>query len=217
MKHTELKIIAAVSRIVTQVCDQILGDRTTAPLVVALSCQKALLHFKIQSECIYGNAAWIEIQANNQPTWVGSWDPGVHFWVQTQFQEIVDLNILLTPKNLFCAPLLWSYEVPRFYRYQPMGIAEMSTQDPKEIQIFTSINEHIDSLLLELNLEKTLSSSDFPIEPILCSDRQLLDDDQKSFAQFDRALGVYGIPALYEKVFSPADQENSCGCETSCH
>src|SRR3954447_25547116 len=90
--ETSLPIIASVSRVVTRVVDRITGDRVDFPLLVAAACVEALKRFGIESRVMYGQVAWIEVLEDNSLVWAGCWGQNYHFWVATQFGEVVDLN-----------------------------------------------------------------------------------------------------------------------------
>src|SRR5690349_3458324 len=92
---TPLAVIANVSRVVTKVVDRITGDRVDFPLLVAAACVEALKRFGIESRVMYGQVAWVEIIENNgdqSVAWAGCWGENFHFWVATQYGEVVDLN-----------------------------------------------------------------------------------------------------------------------------
>src|SRR4051812_34692423 len=90
--ETSLPIIATVSRVVTRVVDRIAGDRADYPLLVAAACVEALKQFGIESRIMYGQVAWIEVMDDHSLAWAGCWGENFHFWVATQFGEVVDLN-----------------------------------------------------------------------------------------------------------------------------
>lgn len=207
LNQTPLAVIANVSRIVTQVADRITGDRNDVPLLVAAACVEALKLHGIESRVMYGQVAWIEILEDQSIVWAGCWGENFHFWVATQFGEVVDLNASVAyrkrshtvpqavPKH--SPPLLWSAEVPRFYRYQPEGIAELELHEERDQKqydlVLREVREKCGPAFLDLNAqEETL---DFPNEPMLCPGRRLLDDSQQTFKHFDRAISVNGIPA----------------------
>src|SRR4051812_33029927 len=89
---TPLPVIANVTRIVTRVVDRTAGDRAEYPLLVSAACVEALKLFEIQSQIMYGQAAWIEIMEDHSVAWAGCWGQNLHFWVATQYGETVDLN-----------------------------------------------------------------------------------------------------------------------------
>ena len=133
--QTPLNVIATVSRVVTRVVDRLVGNRIEVPLLVSVACVEGLKNFGIEARVMYGKAAWVEVLEDMTPIWAGAWGDNVSFWVATQFGEVVDLNTAaayrkrpsdqpdLKPK--YSAPILWSHEVPRFYRYVPEGVAEL--------------------------------------------------------------------------------------------
>src|SRR5689334_19457121 len=90
--QTPLPVIANVSRVVTKVVDRITGDRVDFPLLVAAATVEALKGFGIESRIMYGQVAWIEVLDDHSVTWAGCWGENFHFWVATQFGEVVDLN-----------------------------------------------------------------------------------------------------------------------------
>ena len=200
---TPLEVIAQVSRIVTKVIDRIAGDRVEVPLMVAAAVKEALVGFGIRSQIMYGPAAWVEVLENQQVIWAGCWGRHFHFWTVTEYGEVVDLTTAVAfrkrshenPewKAKHSAPLLWSREVPRFYRYVPEGIAELELTELRD-------QERFDKVLREVR-EKCQWSAltpgqepEFPNEAIVCPGRRILDDTHQSFRFLDRALAVHGIP-----------------------
>jgi hypothetical protein len=205
MDQTPLAVIANVSRVVTKVVDRITGDRVDYPLLVATACSEALKAFQIQSRVMYGPAAWIEILEDQSVIWAGCWGKSFHFWVATQFGEVVDLNVGVAhrkrahdnpgAKAVSSSPMLWSKEVPSFYRYIPEGIAEIELtegRDQKNLKlVLEEIRDKCGPAFSEGLREEEL---DFPNEPLLCPGRRILDDEKQTFRHFDRALSVRGIP-----------------------
>ncbi len=205
-RSTPLPLIATISRLVTRISDRITGDRSEYPLLVATITTEALRHCGIDANVFYGEAAWIEVMENQSVMWVGCWGENSHFWSVTAFGEIVDLNTSVShrkkshqnpdhqPKH--SPPLLWSREVPGFYRYQPGGIAEVELDSERDRRWFElCLKEVIEKLgspssLLEIPEQEL----DFPDEPILCPGRRILDDGARTFAHYDRALAIQGIP-----------------------
>lgn len=199
---TPLQVIANVSRIVTRVVDRITGDRAEYPLLVAAACVEALKLHGIESRVMYGEVAWIEVMPDHTLAWAGCWAGNFHFWVATQYGEVVDLNTSVahrtrahkTPhlKAQFSPPMLWSAEVPKFYRYLPEGVAELELTEDNDKNRFESVLREINEKCGPDQIAK--EEQEFPNEPILCPGRQLLDDSQGTFKQYDRALSVRGIP-----------------------
>lgn len=200
---TPLEVVANVSRIVTKVCDRISGSRVDYPLLVATAAQEALKQHGIQSQVMYGPAAWIEVLENHAVTWAGCWGEFFHFWVATEFGEVVDLNVAVahqkrshqTPqvKPLYSPPNLWSAQVPRFYRYIPDGIAEVELTEERDQRWFKLVLEEVRAKCGPTQIAG--KEPEFPNEPLLCPDRRVLDDSHETFRHFDRALSVLGIPA----------------------
>jgi hypothetical protein len=191
---TPLNIIAEVSRVVTMAADRILGDRTDFPLYVAMAASEALKNYEIQSQVMYGKAGWVEIMENQAPVWAGCWGQNSHFWLATVYGEVVDLNTHASGrkfKSLYSPPLLWSAEVPRFFRYLPEGVAELDGEND-------SHHQKLELLLNEVRVKcrREMGEPDFPNEPIICPLRKILDDSRKTFQYYDRALSVAGIPEL---------------------
>ena len=205
---TPLYVIAHVSRVVTRVVDRIAGDRVDFPLLVAAACVEALKQFEIDSRIMYGQVAWIEVLEDHSLVWAGCWGENFHFWVATQFGEVVDLNTSVAYrkrshtnpqlKAISSPPLLWSQEVPKFYRYIPEGVAELELLEESDRKRFQRVIDEIQekcSLSVQTELRKLKDEElDFPNEPLLCSGRRLLDDSHSTFKHFDRALAVQGIP-----------------------
>lgn len=199
---TPLPVVANVSRVVTRVVDRITGDRVEFPLMVASACVEALKNFGIESRVMYGQSAWIEVLEDHSVVWAGCWGASIHFWVATQFGEVIDLNTSVafkkrahdnTLKPLYSPPMLWSAEVPRFYRYQPEGVAELELTEERDLHRWETVLREVKEKCAPQFLENE-NELDFPNEPILCSGRKLLDDSHETFRHFDRALAVRGIP-----------------------
>lgn len=202
MENTPTEVIANVSRIVTQVVDRITGDRSEFPLLVAAACVEALKKYEIEARIMYGQVAWIEVMPDHSLAWAGCWGSNFHFWVATQFGEVVDLNTSVAHRTrshnnpelraLFSPPILWSAEVPQFCRYIPEGIAELELSEGKDQQRYQVVLQEIQEKCGPAII--AAQTQDFPNEPILCPGRKILDDSSGSFKQFDRAVSVHGIP-----------------------
>lgn len=204
---TPLPIIAAVSRLVTKVTDRIAGDRSEFPLLVNMVALEALKLAGVNANIFYGQAAWIEVMEDMSLMWAGCWGKNTHFWIATNSGEVVDLNTSVSHRRRdhknplhqpkYAPPLLWSREVPSFYRYVPEGIAEVELTEERDQRWFNLCIEEIRQKIPAAILvaEEDL---DFPDEPILCPGRRILDDAAQTFRHFDRALMIHGIP---EKPF----------------
>lgn len=201
LQSTPLNVIANVSRVVTRLIDRLTGDRSDYPLLVCQSVQLALKNFGIDSQVYFGSAAWVEVLENNAVQWAGCWDPSVYFWTGTQFGEVIDLNTSVnykknshdrpTNKAISSPPILWSREVPTFYRYKVEGVAELELTESRDQRWLELAQEEVSRKCLPLLL---LENEEFPNEPILCGDRKVLDDTKNSFRLFDRHLAINGIP-----------------------
>jgi hypothetical protein len=201
VEATPIEVIANVSRVVTRVIDRITGDRSDYPLMVASACMEALKLHGIESQVMYGKAAWVEVLEDHTVLWAGCWGENITFWTATQFGEVVDLNTSVAHrkrahsmpgmKSLYSPPMLWSREVPMFYRYVPEGVAELELTEARDIQRYETVLREIREKCGPTHIS---GEPEFPNEPILCPGRKLLDDSQQSFRQFDRAVGVRGIP-----------------------
>jgi hypothetical protein len=203
---TPLPLIAAISRLVTRVTDRVTGDRSEFPLLVATVTTEALRRCGIEANVFYGEAAWIEVMENESVMWVGCWGENTHFWTVTPFGEIVDLNTSVSHRKKshqnrdhqpkLSPPLLWSKEVPAFYRYKPGGIAEVELDSERDQRWFELCLKEVAEKLGDLRslIETPESDLDFPDEAILCPGRGILDDGAQSFRHFDRAIAVQGIP-----------------------
>ena len=199
---TPLPVIANISRVVTKVTDRITGDRTDYPLLIASATVEALKNFKIESRIMYGQAAWLEVMEDHSVVWAGCWGENFSFWTATQFGEIIDLNTSVAhrkrshsnpnAKSLYSPPILWSAEIPKFYRYHPEGVAELELHDEKDREKYKLVLREIAEKCVPSAIEGV--EPDFPNEPILCPGRKLLDDSKGSFKLFDRAVLVKGIP-----------------------
>jgi hypothetical protein len=199
---TPLEIIANVSRVVTRVVDRLTGDRADYPLLVAAACVEALKTFGLESRVMYGHTAWIEVMEDHTVMWAGCWGKNLHFWVGTAFGETVDLNTSVAFKKrahdnphlkaLYSPPMLWSREVPSFYRYVPEGVAELELTEESDKRRFELVLAEINQKCGPKHLAP--GEPDFVNEPILCPGRKLLDDSSGTFKHFDRALAVQGIP-----------------------
>jgi len=202
---TPLPVIANITRVVTSVVDRLTGDRVDCPLLVAAACVEALKKFGIESRIMYGQVAWIEVMEDHAVVWAGCWGENFHFWVATQYGEVVDLNTSVATrkrshtapqlKSLYSPPMIWSAEVPKFYRYIPEGVAELELTDERDKRNFektiAEIQEKCSPELVDINSEENL---DFVNEAILCPGKRILDDSRDSFKHFDRALSVQGLP-----------------------
>ncbi len=199
---TPLEIIANVSRVVTKVVDRLTGDRSDYPLMVAAATVEALRNFGLESRVMYGPAAWIEVMEDNTVLWAGCWGKNFHFWVGTAHGETIDLNTSVAHrkrahdnpglKARYSPPMLWAREVPAFYRYVPEGVAELELTDDRDRQRFELVLAEVMQKCGPSLLKK--GDPEFANEPILCPGRKLLDDSEGTFKQFDRVLGVRGIP-----------------------
>lgn len=199
---TPLPVIANVSRIVTKVVDRVTGDRSEVPLMVAAATVEALKNHGIPAQIFYGPAAWIEILENQQAIWAGCWGESFHFWAATTSGEVIDLNTAVAHrkrghsqpelKAQYSPPLLWSAELPAFYRYRPEGIAELELTADRDRRQFDLVLAEIAEKCRPEHLKG--EHEDFPNEAILCPGRRLLDDSLGTFKHFDRALAVHGLP-----------------------
>lgn len=199
---TGLPIIANVARVVTRVADRVTGGRVDYPHLVALGVKQALSQFRIDSVAVYGKSAWVEVMEDSTVAWGGYWSDQLGVWVETQFGEIVDLNASVAhlkrgkdrkaKKARYSPPMLWSIEIPKFYKYASVGAAEFDLTLDHEKRYWAAIAAEIAEKCVESKLE--LSHPEFPNEPILCPGRKLLDDTELSFKHFDRSVSVFGIP-----------------------
>jgi hypothetical protein len=187
--------IALVTRVVSKVTDRVCGDRAQYPLLVCAAVKKALSLQGVESRILYGEAAWIEVLEDHSVHWAGCWGEHFHFWVETEFREIVDLVVGVShrvrgsKKAAFSPPLLFAREVPKFYIYAPQGIAELELTEARDRDWLKKITED-----LEKNCVQLPGELEFPDEAILINDRKLLDSPQGEFKHFDRALGIAGLP-----------------------
>lgn len=199
---TPLNIVSNVVKVVTKTTDRLTGDRVDYPLLVCLGVVEAMRRFGYKAQVTYGPAAWIEVMQDQSLIWAGCWGESVHLWVVTEFNELVDLNTSVAHrkrfhsnpdlKPLYSPPLLWSKEIPSFYRYRPEGLAEAEPTEDRDRRWWELMVREIETHCKpELIQEGHL---DFPNEPIIGPQRKLLDDTRGTFKHFDRALGVYGIP-----------------------
>jgi hypothetical protein len=151
---------------------------------------------------MYGQAAWVEVMEDHTLVWAGCWGQNLHFWVGTAYGETVDLNSSVAYrkrahdnpmiKPLHSPPILWSREVPAFYRFVPEGVAELELTEAEDVRRY----ERVLAEIAEKCGPSQIASGemDFPNEPVLCPGRKLLDDSKGTFKLFDRALSVRGIP-----------------------
>ena len=196
---TPLSIVAHLTSWVTREVDRLTGDRVQVPLLVAQACAQGLKQLGIDAQVMYGASAWIEILEDHRAVWAGCWGENCHFWVATKWGEVVDLNASVAHRKrvegfraLYAPPMLWSEEVPAFYRFIPEGIAEMGSLQSRDQRLYDQVLRSIQSL--PAVSDRVPEALDFPNEPILCSQRRLLDDTLGTFQHFDRALSVQGIP-----------------------
>ncbi len=200
--QTPPEVIACVSRVVTKVVDRISGDRVEVPLLVAATCSQALKNFGIDSQVMYGPAAWVEVLEDHSVVWAGCWGEHYSFWVATAFGEVVDLNTSVAFRKrshhqpdlrpLYSPPMLWSREVPSFYRYQPEGIAELELHDERDRRQYELVLKEVNEKCQPATIVGV--EPEYPNEAILCPGRKLLDDSNGTFKLFDRAISVKGIP-----------------------
>jgi hypothetical protein len=200
IQATPVEVIANVTRIVTTVTDRICGDRSGYPLLVSLATAHALKNHGIQSQVVYGQGAWVEVTEDGAVLWSGCWGENVTFWVVTEFNECVDLNTSVAFRKRFhsqpdlipkvSAPLLWSKDIPNFYRYRSDGVAEVEITEERDQKWLEQVLREVDE---KCRPELLTLDEDFPNEPVLCN-RKLLDDSRESFAHFDRTLAVVGMP-----------------------
>jgi hypothetical protein len=133
--------------------------------------------------------------------WAGCWGESIHFWAATSFGEVVDLNTSAAHRTrahaqpalqaMYSPPMLWSIELPRFYRYEAEGVAELELTEERDRDRFDKVLREINEKCTPAALEQ--APQDFPNEPILCSGRKLLDDTLDTFKHFERAIAVRGI------------------------
>jgi hypothetical protein len=205
-ESTPLSALATIARLVTKVTDRITGDRSEYPLLVASVTAHAIQKLGIGANVFYGPAAWVEVMEDLSVMWAGCWGEHTHFWVSTQFGEVVDLNTAVSMRKRahsnpnhrpkFSPPLLWSREVPSFYRYRPEGLVELSLDSDRDKKWFDLCTQELEAKLPTLaELVTTPEDAiDFPEEAILCPGRRILDDAGQSFRHFDRAIMIHGIP-----------------------
>lgn len=205
---TPKAVVACVSRAVTQVVDRRLGDRVHYPLLVAAVCQEALQFFGIQSQLFYGAQAWVEVLEDQRLQWAGCWGEFFHFWLLTEFEEIVELNLSVAHRqasgpirSVYSPPLLWSREVPTFCLFRPQGLAQLDLQaHSREEESYQGVRQEVLRFCEKVQATWKKAGppepgeSDFPDEPLLYSGCQVLDDSRQSFRFFDRALSVQGLP-----------------------
>ena len=201
--ETPVEVIANVTRIVTRVIDRIMGDRSDYPLMVAAATVEALKTFDIAARVFYGQAAWVEVLEDHTVLWAGCWGKNLHFWVGSAYGETIDLNTSVAyrkrahdnpgAKSMYSPPILWSREVPRFYRYVPEGVAELELHDAEDQRKYDRVLAEIREKCGPKHLVAG-TQPDFPNEAILCPGRRLLDDSKDTFKHFDRALSVQGVP-----------------------
>jgi len=202
LHSTPLPIIASVTKTLTKATDRLTGDRNDYPTLLCLGIVYALKKFNISSSIWYGEAAWIECLKDHSILWTGAWGENFHFWVQTQFSEIVDLNTSVSYRKKFSSdpekkpilspPLLWSSEIPLFYRYKPIGFAEIEPEIERDQKWLQFLYEEIDEKIKKEDESKI--DFEFPNEAIICPGKKLLDDSKKSFQSFDEHLQKTGLP-----------------------
>ena len=204
---TPLTVIANVTRVVTTAADRVTGDRNDYPLLVAAVCAEALELHGIKAQVLYGDAAWIEILEDQTALWAGCWGEHHHFWVVTSNGETVDLNTSVSrrkaarettegtpvPRPIHSPPILWSPEVPSFYRYRARGAAEADPDGERDRGWLELLREEIRRNCGPDHLDPE-DDPRFPNEPVICPGRRVLDDTKQSFRHFDRALSVMGLP-----------------------
>ena len=85
--------------------------------------------------------------------------------------------------------MLWTKQIPNLYRYSPIGIADPEPSEPKAQTWLQKIHETILRKCTEDSTQET-----FPNEPIICSDKTLLDDSKGSFQKLDNVITNHGLP-----------------------
>lgn len=203
VKGTRLEIVGAVSLVVTSVVDRLTGDRADQPLLLAVGTQAALRVLGVHSEVIFGEAYWVEVLENKEPVWAGSFGGEKHFWVFTQENELIDLSLSVAyrrkvrapqeQKATLSPPMIWCSRTPRFCRYEAQGIAEIDPASEKDLRLARQLTTQVEAEMIRLRNSEFKDVS-FPNSPILCPNLQVLDDSLMSFQQYDRVLGVRGIP-----------------------
>ncbi len=188
--------VATVTSTVCQVVDQILGFRARYPLITATVCLEALKLTGAKGSVRYGRACWVEVLEGGLTRWGGAWQEGeFHFWVETNGGEIVDVAAAATARIpqvggrapvQYGPPILWSKEIPQFYRYETLGDAETNPDDVEGKKIL----ENLFSRLQRSDLARNPLPEQFLNEPILISGKRLLDDEKQSFLHYDRALRI---------------------------
>jgi hypothetical protein len=124
---------------------------------------------------------------------------------------VIDLNVSVGHRKrshdrpelraMLAPPMLWSAEVPSFYRYVPEGVAELELLEARDIQQYDRVLAEIREKCGPALLPPGEPGADaFPNEPMVCPGRRILDDSSGTFRQFDRALAVRGIPKLPDAV-----------------
>ena len=204
---TPLHVIANVAGVVTRAVDDVTGDRNGYPLLVAQACVEGLKRFGIESRVMFGQAAWLEVLEDHTVLWTGCWSGACHFWVANRSGEVIDCNASVSHRKpvqlsregtplsrpLYSPPMLWSAEVPRFYRYLPEGVAEAAAEGDREKRWTEAV---LKAVREGCGPERAPEVPEpvFPDEPILCPGRKLLDDSKGTFRLYDRAISVAGIP-----------------------
>lgn len=194
-------IAALVCRVSTAVVDRLTGGRADYPLLLSLAAQEGLHQLGVHSHVLYGRAAWVEIlEEKERPVWALCEADHPHFWLETAHGETVDLSLSaahlshskrdIGVRTVASPPILWTPEVPSFVRYEVEGAAEMEAESDRERKLIESVLREMREKCVRENLEPL----EWPNEPVIFSGRRLLDDALGTFARFDRALGVHGVP-----------------------
>ncbi len=207
--QTPLSVVARISKLVSEAADRICGDRFDAPLLVCLGVVRALSRQGIKSQVMYGPAAWVEVLLDHSVIWSGCWGQSHGFWVATEYGETVDLNTSVSHRKkgtvgpnagaqtLNSPPMLWSKEIPAFFKYEPVGVAAVVREDlteAEDLKKYDRLMKAVDEAALPVDEDVEPHADEFANESIVCSQRRILDDSKNSFKQFDRALAVRGIP-----------------------
>ncbi len=194
---TELSIIESTIGWIPLLCDRLTTDRADAPLFVAACVREWLSAHGVSSRIFFGRAAWILLMPDEMPVWAGLWEKAPYFWVETEFKETVDINACITHRRMLATslefqnavppPMLWSREVPKFFRFAPDGLAELPMDSEKERDLW----ERALAEMRDLKEKKPR----LPNIPIVGPNRKVLDSEQGLFRRYDRALQIRGIPA----------------------
>lgn len=180
--QTKEHLIRTLSRGVVLSTERVTGDRTSYPLFVYTALKALLTTHGHGGRIFYGKAAFLAVE-NERQSWFVFGEKRPYFWIETENKETVDLNVfrLIKKMGFLGPPLIWSKDIPIFYKYVPEGLAEVDEKEVSESSVFQSILK---------GASQAQSSEEVVNEPIIFPDRKMLDSEQEEFATYEKLLNL---------------------------